>query len=130
MIGKKLIKRIGAGLLSGLCAFSMLGSSMSGVVTANAAKIEFPSRDKVIAQAAQLLGTKYTYGTKGGNPYSTPYTLKTVSQTMAQGIDCSGLVWWTLTNLGYKTSGFGQNNPVPADTFGWLGSTEIGRAHV
>lgn len=123
MIGKKLIKRIGAGLLSGLCAFSMLGSSMSGVVTANAAKIEFPSRDKVIAQAAQLLGCKYTYGAKGGNPYSTPYTLKTVSQTMAQGIDCSGLVWWTLTNLGYKTSGFGQNNPVPADTFGWLGTT-------
>ncbi|SDB40730.1 Cna protein B-type domain-containing protein [Ruminococcaceae bacterium FB2012] len=123
MIGKKLIKRIGAGLLSGLCAFSMLGSSMSGVVTANAAKIEFPSRDKVISQAAQLLGCKYTYGAKGGNPYSTPYTLKTVSQTMAQGIDCSGLVWWTLTNLGYKTSGFGQNNPVPADTFGWLGTT-------
>ena len=123
MIGKKLIKRIGAGIMAGLCAFSMLGSSMSGVMTAEAAKIEFPSRDKVIAQAAQLLGTKYTYGTKGGNPYSTPYTLKTEAQTRAQGIDCSGLVWWTLTNLGYKTSGFGQNNPVPADTFGWLGST-------
>ncbi len=61
MIGKKLIKRTGAGLLSGLCAFSMLGTSMSGVVTANAAKIEFPNRDKVIAQAAQLLGCKYTY---------------------------------------------------------------------
>lgn len=123
MIGKKIIKRIGAGIMAGLCAFSMLGSSMSGVITADAAKIEFPSRDKIIAQAAQLLGTKYTYGTKGGNPYSTPYTLKTEAQTRAQGIDCSGLVWWTLTNLGYKTSGFGQNNPVPADTFGWLGST-------
>lgn len=123
MIGKKIIKRIGAGIMAGLCAFSMLGSSMSGVMTAEAAKIEFPSRDKIIAQAAQLLGTKYTYGTKGGNPYSTPYTLKTEAQTRAQGIDCSGLVWWTLTNLGYKTSGFGQNNPVPADTFGWLGST-------
>ena len=123
MIGKKIIKRISAGIMAGLCAFSMLGSSMSGVITADAAKIEFPSRDKIIAQAAQLLGTKYTYGTKGGNPYSTPYTLKTEAQTRAQGIDCSGLVWWTLTNLGYKTSGFGQNNPVPADTFGWLGST-------
>ena len=123
MIGKKYIKRIGAGIMAGLCAFTMLGSSMSGVITANAEKIEFPKADKVIAQAAQLLGCKYTYGTKGGNPYSTPYTLKTEAQTRAQGIDCSGLVWWTLTNLGYKTSGFGQNNPVPADTFGWLGST-------
>ena len=123
MIGKKLIKRIGAGIMAGLCAVSMLGSSMSGMMTVEAAKIEFPSRDKVIAKAAELLGCKYTFGTKGGNPYATPYTLKTVSETMAQGIDCSGLVWWTLTNLGYKTSGFGQNNPVPADTFGWIGST-------
>ena len=46
MIGKKIIKRIGAGIMAGFCAFSMLGSSMSGVITADAAKIEFPSRDK------------------------------------------------------------------------------------
>ena len=123
MIGKKLIKRISAGAMAGICAFTMLGSSMSGVITANAAKIEYPSKDKVIAQAAQLLGCKYTFGAKGGNPYTSPYSVKTEAETRAQGIDCSGLVWWTLTNLGYKTSGFGQNSPVPADTFGWLSST-------
>lgn len=123
MIGKKIIKRIGAGIMAGLCAFSMFSTAMSGTLTAEAAAIQFPSKDKVIAQAAQLLGCKYTFGAKGGNPYATPHTLKNVSETMAQGIDCSGLVWWTLTNLGYKTSGFGQNSPVPADTFGWIGST-------
>ena len=124
MLKNIIFKRICAGLLSGLCAFSMLGTTLSGVVTADAAsEPAFPSADKVIAQAAQLLGTKYTFGAKGGNPYANPYTLKNEAQTRAQGIDCSGLIWWTLTNLGYKTSGFGQNNPVPADTFGWLGST-------
>lgn len=37
-----------------------------------------------------------------------------------QGIDCSGLVYYTLTHLGYKTSGFSWNNPVPVDTTHWL----------
>jgi len=125
MIGKKLIKRVCAGLLAGACAFSMLANSFSGMIRASAedtSTIEFPSSDEVVAQAAKLLGTKYTYGAKGGNPYTTPYKLKSVSEINAQGIDCSGLIWWTLTNLGYKTSGFGQNNPVPADSFGWLGT--------
>ncbi|RGH33390.1 Cna B-type domain-containing protein [Ruminococcus sp. AM43-6] len=36
------------------------------------------------------------------------------------GIDCSGLVYYTLTQLGYKTSGFSWNNPVPVDTDHWL----------
>ncbi|MFR5497215.1 MAG: collagen binding domain-containing protein, partial [Ruminococcus bicirculans (ex Wegman et al. 2014)] len=34
--------------------------------------------------------------------------------------DCSGLVYYTLTQLGYKTSGFSWNNPVPVDTDHWL----------
>ena len=37
-----------------------------------------------------------------------------------QGIDCSGLVYYTLTHLGYSTSGFSWNNPVPVDTAHWL----------
>lgn len=125
MLKNKIFKRVCAGLLAGACAFSMLANTFSGMIRASAedtSTIEFPSSDEVVAQAAKLLGTRYTYGAKGGNPYTTPYKLKSVSEINAQGIDCSGLIWWTLTNLGYKTSGFGQNNPVPADSFGWLGT--------
>ncbi len=66
----KILKKLSAGFMAGLCAFSMLGSSMSGVITANAASSStenaaFPSADTVIAKAATLLGTPYTYGNKG-----------------------------------------------------------------
>lgn len=37
-----------------------------------------------------------------------------------QGIDCSGLVYYTLTHLGFKTAGFSWNNPVPVDTAHWI----------
>lgn len=37
-----------------------------------------------------------------------------------QGIDCSGLVYYTLTHLGYSTTGFSWNNPVPVDTAHWI----------
>uniref|UniRef100_UPI002586B4E3 hypothetical protein n=1 Tax=Ruminococcus sp. TaxID=41978 RepID=UPI002586B4E3 len=68
MIKNKILKRIGAGFLSGLCAFSMLGSSLSDSFTAKAESIKepsFPSVDTVVAQAATLLGTRYGYGFKG-----------------------------------------------------------------
>ncbi len=66
----KFLRKIGTGLMAGLCAFSMLGSSMSGVITANAASTStensaFPSADTVIAKAATLLGSPYTFGNKG-----------------------------------------------------------------
>ena len=48
-------------------------------------------------------------------------TLRFLLQTINNlGIDCSGLVYYTLTQLGYKTSGFSWNNPVPVDTDHWL----------
>ena len=123
----KILKKLGAGLMAGLCAFSMLGSSMSGVITANAASSStenaaFPSADTVIAKAATLLGTPYTYGNKGywyayDQGQYTPLSVETINNL---GIDCSGLVYYTLTQLGYKTSGFSWNNPVPVDTDHWL----------
>ena len=123
----KILKKLGAGLMAGLCAFSMLGSSMSGVITANAASSStenaaFPSADTVIAKAATLLGTPYTYGNKGywyayDQGQYTPLSVQTINNL---GIDCSGLVYYTLTQLGYKTSGFSWNNPVPVDTDHWL----------
>ena len=123
----KILKKLSAGFMAGLCAFSMLGSSMSGAITANAASTPmenptFPSADTVIAKAATLLGTPYTYGNKGyWHAYVqgqyTPLSVETINNL---GIDCSGLVYYTLTQLGYKTSGFSWNNPVPVDTAHWL----------
>ena len=123
----KILKKLGAGFMAGLCAFSMLGSSMSGAITASAAStpmenLAFPSADTVIAKAATLLGSPYTYGNKGyWHAYVqgqyTPLSVETINNL---GIDCSGLVYYTLTQLGYKTSGFSWNNPVPVDTDHWL----------
>ena len=123
----KILKKLGAGIMAGLCAFSMFGSSMSGAITASAASTPmenpaFPSADTVIAKAATLLGTPYTYGNKGywyayDQGQYTPLSVQTINNL---GIDCSGLVYYTLTQLGYKTSGFSWNNPVPADTDHWL----------
>ncbi|WP_418847876.1 SpaA isopeptide-forming pilin-related protein [Ruminococcus sp.] len=113
--------------MAGLCAFSMLGSSVSGAITANAASTStensaFPSSDTVIAKAATLLGSPYTFGNKGywyayNQGQYTPLSVRTINNL---GIDCSGLVYYTLTQLGYKTSGFSWNNPVPVDTDHWL----------
>ena len=127
MIKNRILKKLGAGFMAGLCAFSMLGSSMSGAITASAASTPmetpaFPSADTVIAKAATLLGTPYTYGNKGywyayDQGQYTPLSVQTINNL---GIDCSGLVYYTLTQLGYKTSGFSWNNPVPVDTDHWL----------
>ena len=123
----KILKKLGAGFMAGLCAFSMLGSSVSGAITANAASTStensaFPSSDTVIAKAATLLGTPYTFGNKGywyayNQGQYTPLSVQTINNL---GIDCSGLVYYTLTQFGYKTSGFSWNNPVPVDTDHWL----------
>ena len=123
----KILKKLSAGFMAGLCAFSMFGSSMSGAITASAAStpmenLAFPSADTVIAKAATLLGTPYTFGNKGywyayDQGQYTPLSVETINNL---GIDCSGLVYYTLTQLGYKTSGFSWNNPVPVDTDHWL----------
>ena len=123
----KILKKLSAGFMAGLCAFSMLGSSMSRAITASAASTPmenpaFPSADTVIAKAATLLGSPHTFGNKGywyayNQGQYTPLSVQTINNL---GIDCSGLVYYTLTQLGYKTSGFSWNNPVPVDTDHWL----------
>lgn len=123
----KILKKLSAGFMAGLCAFSMLGSSMSGAITASAASTPmenpaFPSAGTVIAKAATLLGTPYTYRNKGyWYAYDQgQYQALSVDTIRNLGIDCSGLVYYTLTQLGYSTSGFSWNNPVPVDTDHWL----------
>ena len=130
-IKSKVLKKLSAGFMAGLCAFSMLGSSMSGVITASAASTStensaFPSADTVISKAATLLGSPYTFGNKGywyayNQGQYTPLSVQTINNL---GIDCSGLVYYTLTQLGYSTSGFSWNNPVPVDTAHWLSVNE------
>ena len=123
----QLLRKLTTGIMAGLCAFSMFGSSMSGAITASAASSStenaaFPSADTVIAKAATLLGSPYTFGNKGywyayNQGQYTPLSVQTINNL---GIDCSGLVYYTLTQLGYSTSGFSWNNPVPVDTDHWL----------
>ena len=124
----RIIKKIGAGFMAGLCAFSMLGTSMGGVMSAKAEYIAgtenpaFPTVDEVIFQAATLLGSPYAFGCKGytGIYYQDSYKPLDIEYVRNQGVDCSGLVYYTLTHLGFKTTGFSWNNPVPVDTNHWL----------
>lgn len=128
MFKNRILKKLGAGLVAGLCAFSMLGTALSSGIPANAASVSttentaFPSADEVIAKAATLLGAPYGFGFKGysGVYYQDSYKPLSESYIRQQGLDCSGLVYYTLTQLGYKTSGFSWNNPVPVDTAHWL----------
>ena len=124
----RIIKKIGAGFMAGLCAFSMLGTSMGGAMTARAEYVAgkenpaFPTVDEVIYQAATLLGSPYGWGFKGftGVYYQDSYKPLDLDYVRNQGVDCSGLVYYTLTHLGFKTTGFTWNNPVPVDTNHWL----------
>ncbi|MBP3380427.1 MAG: TonB-dependent receptor [Ruminococcus sp.] len=125
---KNKIRKIGAGFMAGLCAFSMLGTNLSSGISAGAANTittensAFPNADEVIAKAATLLGSPYGWGFKGytGVYYQGSYSPLSLDYVRNQGVDCSGLIYYTLTHLGYKTSGFSWNNPVPVDTMHWL----------
>ena len=121
----RIIKRIGAGLIAMSCAFSVLGATIPSI-SANAAMTTensaFPSADEVVAEAATLLGAPYGWGFKGytGVYYQDSYSPLTLDYVRQQGVDCSGLIYYTLSHLGYSTSGFSWNNPVPVDTPHWL----------
>ena len=121
------IRKLGAGLMASLCAVSMLATPMTGMISASAASSAteneaFPSADEVIAQAATLLGSPYGWGFKGytGVYYQGSYSPLSLDYVRQQGVDCSGLIYYTLAHLGYSTSGFSWNNPVPVDTPHWL----------
>lgn len=124
---KGFMKKLSAGLMASLCALSVIGSSVTNIgITASAAmtteNTAFPSADAVIAQAATLLGSPYGWGFKGytGVYYQDSYSPLSLDYVRQQGVDCSGLLYYTLTHLGYSTSGFSWNNPVPVDTPHWL----------
>ncbi|MCR5718618.1 MAG: hypothetical protein K6F80_06265 [Oscillospiraceae bacterium] len=124
---KTTAKKISAGVLAGICAFSMLAANAPAMIPVEATSTStenplFPSTDVLVAQAATLLGTKYGFGKKGysGIYYQGSYKPLDESTIRGQGIDCSGLIYYSLTHLGYSTTGFDWNNPVPVDTDHWL----------
>ena len=123
---KKRIKKLGAGIMASLCAVSLFSTSIGGTLSASAAmtteNTAFPTADEVIAEAATLLGAPYGWGCKGysGIYYQDSYSPLDLDYVRNQGVDCSGLLYYTLTHLGYSTSGFSWNNPVPVDTPHWL----------
>lgn len=123
---KKNMKRLGAGIMASLCAVSLFSTSIGGTLSAGAAmtteNTAFPTADEVIAEAATLLGSPYGWGYKGytGVYYQDSYSPLDLDYVRNQGVDCSGLLYYTLTHLGYSTNGFSWNNPVPVDTPHWL----------
>lgn len=111
MFKNRILKKLGAGLMAGLCVFSMLGTNLSGSLSASAASSStenaaFPSAGTVIAKAAELLGTPYAFGNKGywGCYNQGEYSELSVSTIKNLGIDCSGLVyyWCELERQKYK----------------------------
>lgn len=126
---KTLAKRLCSSVMAGLTAISIIGSSLPAVtntMTASAAStLEMPTADEFIARACKLLGAPYTHGKGYSNPYGsnggsggTRYSSDEIISTY--GVDCSGLIAWTLGSLGMKSSGYAWNCPVPIDTEHWL----------
>ena len=117
MFKNKILKKLGAGLMAGLCAFTLIGANLGGFKTtaAETAKEPLLSGDEVIRQAATYLGVPYGWDCKGyDGVYSSSNLTKQSMETVRQkGLDCSGLVYATLTDLGVSTAGFPSNNPVP-----------------
>lgn len=67
MFKNRILKKLGAGLMAGLCAFTLIGTNLSGFKTsaAETAKEPLLSGDEVIRQAAAYLGVPYGWDCKG-----------------------------------------------------------------
>ena len=63
MFKNKILKKIGAGLMAGLCAFTLIGTNIGGLKTSAATTAKEPllSGDEVIKQAANEEAALITY---------------------------------------------------------------------
>ena len=70
---KSILSRIGSTILAGLTALSVVTTSIGNVVTVEAATgASLATTEQIVGRAASLLGTKYSFGAKGGNARSAP----------------------------------------------------------
>lgn len=120
-----------AGLRKRLAAFGLilvlLGSLFMpySAVTRAAAEDtgKYLNADTFIAEAAKYLGVPYKLGEKGyKNAYGENLRLYPMSMgdIRSKGLDCSGLFYNALTDLGVSTEGYENNHPVPLSTYSWF----------
>lgn len=130
---KKAGKRFLSGVTAVLTAFSVATASLPVLQTMEAeaaGTIETSGglldANDVITKACSVLGKPYSIGNgsgKGvysGNPYYGG-TVTTYSAANVANLDCSGLVFWTLNQLGVTMSGLNLANgmKLPVDTIHW-----------
>lgn len=60
-------------------------------------------------------------GTSGTRKYGVDFKL--ADNNSFSSLDCTGLIYYTLTSLGCTTNGFSFQNPVPVDTTHWYNYT-------
>ena len=84
---------------------------------------KYLNADTFIATAAKYLGVPYKLGEKGyKNAYGENLRLYPMSMgdIRSKGLDCSGLFYNALTDLGVSTEGYENNHPVPLSTYSWF----------
>ena len=127
-------------LACGFLMLVLLGSLFMPFLGGSRAKAEDAGKylpaDDLIASAAKYLGVPYKLGEKGfQNAYGEnirtyPMTLNDIK---ANGLDCSGLFYNALTDLGVATEGYLDNHPVPLATASWFrenGAAYDARFHI
>ena len=60
-------------------------------------------------------------GNSGDKKYGVDFKL--ADNNSFSSLDCTGLIYYTLTSLGCTTNGFSFQNPVPVDTTHWYNYT-------
>ena len=96
------------------------------------------SAKDIFKKACELLGSPYntTYPTnKGTNVVHKDYPLLPTAQARIKGVDCSGLVYWTLRNLGVSITSpqsvaepgnyYTEDMGMPCLTYEWFSDTRM-----
>lgn len=133
-------KRLRQRLVCGFLMLVLLGSPFMPFLGGTHARAEesgkYLSADDLIASAAKYLGVPYKLGEKG---YKNAYgeNIRTYPMAMndikSNGLDCSGLFYNALTDLGVATEGYLDNHPVPLATASWFqenGAAYDARFHI
>lgn len=132
----RLRQRLACGFLMLVLLGSLFMPFLGGTRTEAEDAGKYLSADDLIASAAKYLGVPYKLGEKG---YDNAYgeNIRTYPMAMndikANGLDCSGLFYNALTDLGVSTEGYQDNHPVPLATASWFqenGAAYNARFHI